>query len=155
MRRSLVQLAYRRVLFPARRTFYRIFKPKTYGVKVVIRDAQFGRILVVRHCYGDPDIWHIPGGGYRPSRETAEDAARREIREELSVRIAGLSHLGEYRTSACGNRDTAQIFLASVSAPDIRMSPELSEYRWVDRQEILDTLPIYGITRHALSLVED
>ena len=109
---------------------------------------------MVRHCYGDRQVWHVPGGGYWPRWETAEQAARREIREELGLRIGALTRLGEYRTDKLGNRDTAQIFSATVRDAAIRLGPEIEEYRWAPRGAILQGLRIYGVTRHAIDLLE-
>lgn len=140
------------MLSPARLAYYRVFRPRTFGVKVVLHDASSGEVLVVRHSYGNRRIWHVPGGGYRPGRESAEDAARREMREELSIDPGPLVPLGEYRTSAQGNRDTARIFAASVHAPAVSPSPEILEYRWAPVAVVTRELPIYGVTRHALAL---
>ena len=42
-----------------------------------------GRVLMIRHK-GVPDEWGVPGGGHEP-RETMEETARREVREETGV----------------------------------------------------------------------
>lgn len=145
---------YRWVLSPARLVYFRTFRPRTAGVKVVIEDARTRRILVVRHSYGNRAVWHVPGGGYRTGAEAADAAARREIREELGLQVGRLTHLGEYRTDRFGNRDTAQIFATRVDDAEIRPSPEIAEHRWASRRTILDELRIYGVTRHALGLLE-
>jgi ADP-ribose pyrophosphatase YjhB (NUDIX family) len=142
------------VLSPARLAYYRTFRPRTTGVKVVIEDARTRRILVVRHSYGNREVWHVPGGGYRARVEPADRAARREIREELGLEIGRLTHLGEYRTERFGNRDTAQIFATCVEDAEVRASPEIAEYRWASRRTILEELRTYGVTRHALGLLE-
>jgi 8-oxo-dGTP diphosphatase len=150
----MIQLAYRFVLFPALLAYYRVFRPKTYGVKVVIEDARSRDVLVVRHCYGDREVWHLPGGTYRPRRETPEQAARREVREELALEVGPLTRLGEYRTAKLGNRDTAQIFSTTVRDAAIRPGPEITEYRWIPPQAIEGTLRTYGLTKHAIALLE-
>ena len=109
---------------------------------------------MVRHSYGNREVWHVPGGGYRARAEAADAAARREIREELGLEVSALTHLGEYRSERFGNRDTAQIFATLVEGAEVRPSPEIAEYRWASRRTILDELRIYGVTRHALGLLE-
>lgn len=151
----MIQLAYRYVLYPALVGYYRVFRPKTHGVKVVIEDERSGDILMVRHCYGNREVWHIPGGGYWPRRETPEEAARREVREELSLEVGEMTCLGEYRTDKLGNRDTAQIYATAVQDAAISIGPEIAEYRWASRRTILETLHTYGVTRHALGLLEN
>lgn len=150
----MIRLAYRHVLSPARSAYFRLFRPRTHGVKVVIEDERSRDILVVRHSYGERDVWHVPGGGYRPRLETPEQAARREIREELALEIGALTHLGEYWTDRFGNRDTSQIFATTVRQPTVRPSAEIAEYRWAPSRTILQTLRIYGVTQHALGLLE-
>jgi 8-oxo-dGTP diphosphatase len=150
----VIQFVYRCVLFPGLLAYYRVFRPKTYGVKVVIEDERSRDILLVRHCYGDREVWHVPGGGYWPRFETPEQAARREIREELSLEIGAIDHLGEYRTDKLGNRDTAQIYCTSVRDAAIRPGPEIAEYVWASPRTVREALRTYGITQHALHLLE-
>lgn len=150
----MIRLAYRFVLFPVLVCYYKLFRPKTYGVKVLIEDERSRDILLVRHSYGDRAVWHVPGGGYWPRWETPEQAARREVREELALEIGRLTHLGEYRTDKLGNRDTAQIFSTTVRDPAIRLGPEIADHIWASPQTILETLRTYGVTKHALHLLE-
>jgi 8-oxo-dGTP pyrophosphatase MutT (NUDIX family) len=58
-------------------------RPHLRGVKCIVRDTE-GRVLWVRHTYGDRTAWELPGGATRRS-ESALEAARREAREELGV----------------------------------------------------------------------
>ncbi len=148
----MIRLVYRHVLSPARQAYYRVFRPETTGVKVVIEDERSGDVLVVRHSYGERDVWHVPGGGYRAGAESPEAAARREIREELAIEIGALRHLGEYYTDKFGNRDTAQIFATKVRDATVRPSAEIAEYRWEPPQTVLGALRTYGVTQHALRL---
>ena len=70
-------------------TLYKIYtlkffftRPITIGVRaMLIRD---GQILLVKHSYKDG--WLIPGGGVK-RKETLEQAARRECREEFGAEI--------------------------------------------------------------------
>jgi 8-oxo-dGTP diphosphatase len=151
---AVIRLAYRYALFPARVAYYKLFRPSTFGVKVVIEDERSADILLVRHSYGDRGVWHIPGGGYRPRHETPEQAARREVREELGLEIGALTHLGEYRTDRLGNRDTAQIFSTVVREASIRASAEIDEYIWASRRTVGEALRTYGVTKHAINLLD-
>lgn len=52
-----------------------------------------GRVLSCQRSYGEfKDGWEFPGGKLEPG-ETAEQAAVRELREELDVTIGGLEQL--------------------------------------------------------------
>ena len=54
--------------------------PLTIGVRIIVREAD--RVLLVRHTYAPG--WHFPGGAV-DRRETAADAAVRELREEALI----------------------------------------------------------------------
>jgi 8-oxo-dGTP pyrophosphatase MutT (NUDIX family) len=55
--------------------------PLTIGVRIVVRDKA-DQVLLVRHTYSPG--WHFPGGAI-DRRETAVDAAVRELREEALI----------------------------------------------------------------------
>lgn len=54
--------------------------PLTIGVRIVVREGD--RVLLVRHTYTPG--WHFPGGAV-DRRETAADAAVRELKEETQI----------------------------------------------------------------------
>ncbi len=54
--------------------------PLTIGVRIIVREDD--RVLLVRHTYAPG--WHFPGGAI-DRRETAADAAVRELREEALI----------------------------------------------------------------------
>ena len=58
----------------------------------MLRD-EAGRVVWVRHSYGDRGAWELPGGGARRS-ESAVQAARREAREELGIDVESWRELG-------------------------------------------------------------
>ena len=83
------------------------------GVSVIAHDLG-GQILLVRHSYG-PAGWFLPGGGIG-RRETPEQAAHREIREEISCTIEGLKPLGVIEEELSGAPHSAHIFAGVVDA---------------------------------------
>jgi 8-oxo-dGTP diphosphatase len=115
------------------RVWWRIRKPVTFGVKVLlIHPDDPAQCLIVRHSYSDSAWWGMPGGGYRPGRETPEQAGVREVLEELALTITETpTVLDTVSTSLEGKRDTLTIVQATpVSASFVR-SPEIAEARWV------------------------
>lgn len=77
-----------RIVSPALHAYHRAAKlartgrwPLTIGVRIIVRDAAT-RVLLVRHTYAPG--WHFPGGAV-DKRETAADAAVRELREEALI----------------------------------------------------------------------
>lgn len=59
--------------------------PLTIGVRVLVRKGA-DEVLLVRHTYTPG--WHFPGGAV-DRRETASDAAVRELREEALIEAVG------------------------------------------------------------------
>lgn len=77
-----------RIVSPVLHVYHRAAKvartgrwPLTIGVRIVVRD-EAARVLLVRHTYAPG--WHFPGGAV-DKRETAADAAVRELREEALI----------------------------------------------------------------------
>jgi 8-oxo-dGTP pyrophosphatase MutT (NUDIX family) len=99
-------------------------RPTGRAVKVLIHDGK--RILLVLPGYGHRE-WSVPGGGV-DGRETFEEAARREISEELSMHIDALEYLGEYY-----HKLDYQVSLTKVFAT----SPQHKEFN-IDRIEIVE-----------------
>jgi ADP-ribose pyrophosphatase YjhB (NUDIX family) len=64
--------------------------------RVVAYDPDAEKILLVRNK--GADYWYAPGGGWECERETIEQCAVREVREEagLAVRLKRLLYLQEF-----------------------------------------------------------
>ena len=148
MRRAALHAIYR-VLFALRRIWFLVVRPKTFGVRVLIRQRNTGNVLLIRHSYGARHLWYPPGGGYRPGRETAEDAARREVREEVGIELDQLDLLDAYHSDRGGARDTVTLFHAETDDPKITISAELAECRWVAPAD-LAKLPLGRVSKTAL-----
>jgi 8-oxo-dGTP pyrophosphatase MutT (NUDIX family) len=82
--------------------FSLVAAPRVRGVKCMLRDAE-GRVLFVRHTYGDRRAWELPGGGMHRAESVAE-TARREAREELGVDIAAWTELVTVQTGRARGR---------------------------------------------------
>jgi ADP-ribose pyrophosphatase YjhB (NUDIX family) len=79
------RLRFEPILTPLFRTWWRLRRPMTLGVRGLACDDK-GRVLLVRHGYAKG--WHLPGGGVEPG-ESAADAIVREMAEEGGVAADG------------------------------------------------------------------
>jgi ADP-ribose pyrophosphatase YjhB (NUDIX family) len=123
------------LITPVFRTWWRVRRPMTLGVRGLVCDEK-QRVLLVRHTYTDG--WHLPGGGVDHG-ESALTAAQRELAEEGGVeaqdlRLIGFysnherfkhDHVALYRTDAwqrCATRENGEIaergFFALDALPD-------------------------------------
>lgn len=92
-----------------RRLVWRAFGPRTIGIRGLVVDGD-GRVLLVRHSYGQP-TWHLPGGGVK-RRETLVQALARELREEVSVTVTGPVRLhGTFSNMTEGKSDHISVFV--------------------------------------------
>ena len=122
-------------LYRLQRLAWRVIRPRTRGVKVMLFNAA-GELLLVRHTYGDTRLYMLPGGGIRPF-EAPEAAAVREVREELGCALEGLRFVSLHASTSEGKRDTVHLFSARA-AGEIRIDGvEIAEARYVP----LDALP--------------
>jgi 8-oxo-dGTP diphosphatase len=117
----------------ALRVWWRVRRPVTFGVKVLLTHPDDpARCLIVRHSYSDSARWGLPGGAYKPQRETAEQAAVREVAEELGLTVTDVPNvLDTLTTTLEGKRDTLTIVRATPTSASFVRSPEIAEARWV------------------------
>ncbi len=86
---------------------YRIFKPVTTGVRIMlIRNAE---VLLVKHSYMDQ--WYFPGGAVK-KRERLDQAARREALEEVGATVGEVSLLGVYTSFLELRTDHIVVFIS-------------------------------------------
>lgn len=142
-----------------RRLWWRLRRPRTFGVKaLLLHPADQGLVLAVRHSYVDRDRWALPGGRYRPQRETPAEAARREVAEELDLAITGeLVELTTVETRTEGKRDTLTLLAGTVATDRVRCGLELREARWLrtDLADVPEGDPVSRWLRLALELDVD
>lgn len=121
-----------RLLYRIRKVYWWIAKPTTHGVKaLIIHSADYDRVLLVRHSYGDQALWSLPGGGYKPARETPEQAARRECIEELGLELEPIALvLEEHLTASGGKQGHLKIVRLHAISGEISPNGEIAEAWW-------------------------
>jgi 8-oxo-dGTP pyrophosphatase MutT (NUDIX family) len=130
LHRQLYRLAH-----ALRRQWWRIRRPRLNGVIVIAFDDA-DRVLLVRHSYGSP-LWSLPGGGMVRG-EDPEQAAMREIREELGCGLADLVLLDVSEEHVPGSRDREHAFLARLVGEPVPDMREIVAVGFFDPERSLD-----------------
>lgn len=116
--------------------YWKLFNVQTRGVRIMI--IYQGSVALVRHWYNT--LWVMPGGGIN-KYETSEQAAIREVREELGWDVGQLDYkLGEYSNNKEGKNDTVHCFVVELTEKPLikkRFNLEVSDVVWYP----LDSLP--------------
>lgn len=141
---------------PVLKAYWKVIKPKTCGVKVVVQHShEKGRVILVLHSYGNRTLWNLPGGTYNPKRETAVNAAVREVKEELGAGLLSAHEVGvPYQTSAEGKRDIVTIVTGTVDSADLTfLDGEILEARWEDVESVVLRDDVARVAKHAIRQV--
>lgn len=106
-------------------------------------------ILLVKNVI-DPTNWSLPGGGVERG-ETPLKAAQREVREELSLRLAtsSLTFLAEYPRGTQGVPYRAVVFSSRVSKRAVKLDAyqryEIADVQWHSIERLPSNLSIVGV----------
>lgn len=148
---QLIPAPVHRLLLPAAhriRHWWRMWrKAPVYGCSVVITDLG-DQLLLLRHSYG-PKVWALPGGGLKPN-EDPEQAARREVMEELGIKLGKLRSLGTIEEVISGAPHTAHLFAASAAMHPVPDRREVVEARFFPLHSLPE--PIGELTRRRLTI---
>lgn len=126
------------ILYPLVKAYWFIRRPKTEGVKVILQHGS--RVLLVKHTYISQSGWTFPGGKIKKG-EAPEEAAKREVKEELGLDLSNIKKLGSFVATKEYKIDTIWVFLAEVENVDV-ITPnfEIQEVRWFNLAA-MPTLP--------------
>ena len=89
------------------RIVWRVTRPTTAGARAIL--VKDNKVLLVKHTYQAD--WYLPGGGLKKG-ETFEEAIRRELEEELEIRLMNLKLFGVYNNFYEYKSDTVVIFIS-------------------------------------------
>lgn len=107
-------------------------------------------VLLIKNAVGSRQ-WTLPGGGYHHN-ESAENCAKREVKEELGIELGDLQSVGIAHEASKGVIWNYDCFISRLqSMPAISISFELSDAQWFHVSELPVTIRPYAlelITRH-------
>jgi len=145
-----------KLVFPLAKIYWRILKPKTFGVKaIIVHPEDPKQILLIQHSYGDKNLWNLPGGGYNPKKETATEAIKRELKEELSITPINLIQLGEYKSDKEGKQDTVTIFLVQIPSSEFNLNYEISQVQWFSIDSLKEVSNIANLVLYSIQLYKN
>ena len=111
---------------------FRIVPQKDRVRVIVYRDD--GKILLVRSRFSRQE-WALSGGGVNRN-ESYEQAAVREVLEEIGLKIHNMRYLGKANSHESYAKFSVQVFAAHASNCDIKCNFEIMEARWFNRDYI-------------------
>jgi 8-oxo-dGTP diphosphatase len=128
-------------------------------VAAVLVDRE-GRVLIAQRPTGkwQAGRWEFPGGKVEPG-EAEADAVRRELAEELGVRVDAAERLAEFRHDYPDRSVSIALWLV-LRHEGVPQGLDHQALRWVDLQQLGDCdlleadLPMVPVLRSALGGVE-
>lgn len=102
-----------------RTTIYGVVTPgvgQCVGILPFLNDGRVVMIRQYRYIYGEGHRWEMPTGGMHAG-ETPEEAAQRELQEEIGYRAGRFEWISSYYTSKSVVEETAHLFLGFDLTP--------------------------------------
>lgn len=103
-----------------------------------------------------PNTWHLLGGGVNLEEETAEDAMRREIKEEAGIEVDNLERVSfdeDYEPDKHGEM-THYVFLvyqANYKSGDLQPKDDIEKLQWVHKSKLKNI----SLTRPSVKLFKE
>jgi 8-oxo-dGTP diphosphatase len=106
--------------------------------------AHDGAVLMIRRRQKEGELlWAFPGGAVEEG-ETPEEAAVREVAEEVGLTVAAEKLLGERVHPKTGRAMTYTACSLVDGEPTVLDEEEIAEVAWVEHDEIPEHVP-YGL----------
>lgn len=106
------------------------------GIHVVIKKG--GKFLILKKSVSDKDDanhWDLPGGGIEFGEQPFE-AAVRETKEEVGMKVAITKILTTWAMPYIDKWSIEFLVEGKWLDGQVKLSPEHSEYKWVNKQEL-------------------
>lgn len=137
MIKKIIKL-FRPVILFGLRSLWFITRPKTSGAKVVVICGN--EILLIRTTYGYN--YTLPGGGIEKN-ETPEDAAKREVLEEVGIRLDTVIPLPPFDRFDEYREDTVYGFYSEVQTKEYTLDLfEIDSAEWHPIHNLPRTGPV-------------
>lgn len=131
---------------PIKTAWWFFRRPCLQGTSSIITHGN--EILLVDYKYGSG--WNFPTGLIRMKEESAEESARRELREEFSINVLGLKYIGFVFCRFQFRRDRVFCFVAEVPSKKISsLNKDIRNVQWVHKSE-LDAIRISPFSREII-----
>lgn len=119
---------------------FQFFVNSVSAVAVIIKDEEDNILLTVRNQNPGKDMLDLPGG-FVDIGETAEQAVRREIKEELGLNVQTMNYLGSYPNEYVYSGLTVHTldlaFECTVAHYEkIMVADDVSDYVFVSKKEM-------------------
>ncbi len=104
---------------------------KTRIVAIIIKK---GRLLLLKGI-GYEELW-TPGGKIEPG-ETDENCLRRELAEEIGIKITGLNFFKKYSEKSFYNPNQIikeKVYITSISG-NIKIGAEIEDFVWLSKED--------------------
>lgn len=130
------------------------------GVLPFVDNDTVALVRQYRYVFGENQRWEMPTGGMKPG-ESPEQAALRELQEEVGYTAQRLEHVSTYYTSKSVCYEIAHLYLgyglqAAVLPPDDTEFFEVATFSFhevlamVNRSEIRDGMTVIAVLQAAL-----
>lgn len=127
------------ILFTLATWYWRIFRPKEYGVKAVLKRGN--EILCIKQGWGGK--YTFPGGRI-DRKETPEEAVMREVKEEVGIYVSNYAYTGSFVSRAFKKYDTVFVYVADFPK-DVSIKVdgfEVVEANWFDQKDMPELGPV-------------
>lgn len=114
---------------------------------IVLVINEYGEAAVLRQNYISERFFNLVSGYMKPG-ETAENAAQREVKEEIGIEVTDLSLVGTFWFA---KKDMLMIgFIARAKKTDFTLSTEVDGAEWIAAEDAINRVHPKGSVSYAL-----